>query len=44
MGLSRDAGFGSVRFSLGRFTIGADIDLAIGSTVSCDERVRHIAG
>ena len=40
MGLSRDAAFESVRFSLGRFTTPDDIDTAIQSAVAAVERVR----
>ena len=40
MGLSRDAAFESVRFSLGRFTTEADIEIAIESAVGAVERVR----
>ena len=40
MGLSRDAAFESVRFSLGRFTTAEDIDIAIGSASASVERVR----
>ena len=40
MGLSRDAAFESVRFSLGRFTTPHDIDTAIGSASAAVERVR----
>ena len=40
MGLSRDAAFESVRFSLGRFTTEADIDAAVESAVGAVERVR----
>ena len=40
MGLSRDAAFESVRFSLGRFTTEADIATAIESAVAAVERVR----
>ena len=40
MGLSRDAAFESVRFSLGRFTTGADIEAAIASTVTAVGYVR----
>ena len=40
MGLSRDAAFESVRFSLGRFTTQDDIDTAIDSAVAAVERVR----
>ena len=40
MGLSRDAAFESVRFSLGRFTTEDDIDTAIESAIAAVERVR----
>ena len=40
MGLSRDAAFESVRFSLGRFTTAEDIDIAIESAIASVERVR----
>jgi len=40
MGLSRDAAFESVRFSLGRFTTEEDIDIALESAVAAVERVR----
>ena len=40
MGLSRDAAFESVRFSLGRFTTEADIDAAVEGAVGAVERVR----
>ena len=40
MGLSRDAAFESVRFSLGRFTTEADIEIAIESAIAAVERVR----
>ena len=40
MGLSRDAAFESVRFSLGRFTTEADIDAAVEGAVASVERVR----
>ena len=43
MGLSRDAAFESVRFSLGRFTTRDDIDTAIDSAVAAVERVRTMA-
>ena len=42
MGLTRDAAFESVRFSLGRFTTEDDIDLAVESTVAAVERVREM--
>ena len=40
MGLSRDAAFESVRFSLGRFTTPDDIATAIESAIASVERVR----
>ena len=40
MGLSRDAAFESVRFSLGRFTTQDEIDTAIDSAVAAVKRVR----
>ena len=40
MGLSREAAFESVRFSLGRFTTRDNIDTAICSAVAAVERVR----
>ena len=40
MGLSRDAAFESVRFSLGRFTTAEDINIAIESAAAAVERVR----
>ena len=40
MGLSRDAAFESVRFSLGRFTTEADIATAIDNAIASVERVR----
>ena len=40
MGLSRDAAFESVRFSLGRFTTEADIATAIKNAIASVERVR----
>ena len=40
MGLPRDASYESVRFSLGRFTTGEDIDLAVRQAVSAIEFVR----
>ena len=43
MGLSRDAAFESVRFSLGRFTTRDDIDTAIDSAVTAVERVRSMS-
>ncbi len=44
MGLSRDAAFESVRFSLGRFTSEDDVDLAADMAVGAVERVRSMAG
>ena len=43
MGLSREAAFECVRFSLGRFTTPQDIDLALDRTVEAVERVRGLA-
>ena len=40
MGLSREAAFESVRFSLGRFTTEADIATAIENAIASVERVR----
>ena len=40
MGIPRNAAFESVRFSLGRFTTRAEIDLAIEQTISAVEYVR----
>ena len=42
MGLSRDAAFESVRFSLGRFTTDGDIDVAIESAIGAVTRVRSM--
>ena len=44
MGLSREAAFECVRFSLGRFTTRAEIDLAVDRTVQAVERVRGLSG
>ena len=44
MGLSRDAAFESVRFSLGRFTSRDDIEIAIESAIASVERVRAMTG
>ena len=44
MGLSRDAAFESVRFSLGRFTTEADIEIAIRAAVAAVGRVRAMTG
>jgi cysteine desulfurase len=44
MGLSRDAAFESARFSLGRFTTDADIDLAAESATAAVRRVRSMTG
>ena len=43
MGVPRDAAFESVRFSLGRFTAGADVDFAVDKTTSAVEYVRAMA-
>ena len=40
MGLSRDAAFASVRFSLGRFATEADIEIAFEIAITAVERVR----
>ena len=40
MGLSREAAFESVRFSLGRFTTQDEIDTAIDRAVAAVKRVR----
>ncbi len=40
MGLSREAAFESIRFSLGRFTTAEDIDFAVESTIAGVEFVR----
>ena len=40
MGLSHEAAFESVRFSLGRFTTDADIDRAVESAIPAVQRVR----
>ena len=42
MGLSRDAAFESLRFSLGRFTTDQDIDVAAEITVTAVEYVRAV--
>ena len=42
MGLSRDAAFESVRFSLGRFTAEADIEAAVSAAVAAVTRVRSM--
>ena len=44
MGLSRDAAFESVRFSLGRFTTADDIDTAVQAAVAAVGRVRAMTG
>ncbi len=44
MGLSHEAAFESVRFSLGRFTADADIDLAVESATAAVRRVRSMTG
>ena len=43
MGISHEAAFESVRFSLGRFTTMEDIDLAVESAVAAVEHVRNMA-
>ncbi len=43
MGLSHEAAFESVRFSLGRFTTAADIDRAVESATAAVSRVRSMA-
>ena len=40
MGLSREAAFEAVRFSLGRFTTGEDVDTAVERTVTAVEYIR----
>ena len=42
MGLSRDAAFETVRFSLGRFTTAHEIDTAVGATVTAVRYVRDM--
>ena len=42
MGISREAAFESVRFSLGRFTTREEIDLAIQQTTSAVGYVRSM--
>ena len=44
MGLSREAAFESVRFSLGRFTTADDIDTAVQAAVAAVGRVRAMTG
>ena len=44
MGLSHEAAFESVRFSLGRFTTESDIDIAVERAVASVERVRVMTG
>ena len=44
MGLSREAAFESVRFSLGRFTTSSDVDSAVESAVAAVKRVRAMTG
>lgn len=42
MGMSHEAAFESVRFSLGRFTTAADVTAAVAKTVSAVRAVRHV--
>lgn len=44
MGLSREAAFECVRFSLGRFTTREEVDLAVDRTVQAVTRVRNLSG
>jgi cysteine desulfurase len=44
MGIPRDTAFESVRFSLGRFTSSADIDIAVEKAVAAVEYVRGTTG
>ena len=44
MGLSREAAFESVRFSLGRFTTEADIEATVSRTVTAVQYVRDVLG
>jgi len=44
MGLSREAAFEAVRFSLGRFTVERDIDIAVERAVTAVEYVRSMTG
>ena len=44
MGLSHEAAFESVRFSLGRFTTADDIDTAVQAAVAAVGRVRAMTG
>ena len=44
MGLSHEAAFESVRFSLGRFTTAGDIDTAVQAAVAAVGRVRAMTG
>ena len=44
MGLSREAAFECVRFSLGRFTTQEDIEMALDRTVEAVTRVRSLSG
>ena len=44
MGLTRDEAFESVRFSLGRFTTKAEVDAAVGQTVTAVRYVRDMTG
>ena len=44
MGMSRDAAFEAVRFSLGRFTTDLEIELAVEKTVAAVGFVREMTG
>ena len=44
MGLTRDAAFESVRFSLGRFTTAGDIDMAVARAVTAVDYIRDMNG
>ena len=44
MGLSRDAAFESIRFSLGRFTTDTDVETAVQAAVTAVGRVRAMTG